>query len=133
MDIVPPALLAPPPPQERPRLDRDGCAALLDPLLRRLARQEALCRRVLGRLARAFLLRRAHQRLAFVRLDDYARERLGLSGRELQDLGRVAERLPVLPTIARAFAEGTLSWSHLRLPPAVAPPDTEAACPPRAP
>src|SRR6266851_9999465 len=73
------------------------------------------------------VLRRAHQRLAFVRLDDYARERLGLSGRELQDLGRVAERLTVLPTIARAFAEGTLSWSHLRLLVAVATPESEAA------
>jgi len=127
MDIVPSELLMPPSPQERRRLDRDGCAALLDPLLRRLARQEAHCRSVLGRLARAFLLRRAHQRLAFVRLDDYARERLGLSGRELQDLGRVAERLTVLPTIARAFAEGTLSWSHLRLLVAVATPESEAA------
>src|SRR5713101_3872366 len=127
MDIVSSELLAPPSPQERRRLDRSLCAELLDPLLRRLARQEALCRRVLGRLARAFLVRRAHQRLAFVRLDDYARERLGLSGRELQDLGRVAERLTVLPTIARAFAEGTLSWSHLRLLVAVATPESEAA------
>src|SRR2546426_1611071 len=127
MDIVPSELLAPPSPQERRRLDRSLCAELLDPLLRRLARQEALCRRVLGRLARAFLVRRSQQRLGFVRLDDYARERLGLSGRELQDLGRVAERLRVLPTIARAFAEGALSWSHLRLLVPAATPETEAA------
>src|SRR2546422_9372650 len=131
-DVVPPGLLEIPSPQERRRLDRDLCAGLLDRLLRRLARQEALCRRVLGHLARHFLAKRAHQRLAFVRLDDYARERLGLSGRELQDLGRVAERLTVLPTIARAFAEGTLSWSHLRLLVAVAPPQSETAWRPRA-
>ena len=93
MDLVPSELLVPPSPQERRHLDRSLCAELLDPLLRRLARQEALCRRVLGRLARAFLQRRAHQRLGFARLDDYARERLGLSGRELQDLARVVERL----------------------------------------
>src|SRR5438132_11451767 len=127
MDIVSSELLAPPLAQERRRLDRSLCAELLDPLLRRLARQEALCRRVLGRLARAFLHRRAHQHLGFVRIDDYARERLGMSGRELQDLARVVERLDALPAVARAFGDGTLSWSHLRLLVAVATPETEAA------
>src|SRR5437870_1116077 len=127
MDAVSPELLVPPSPQERRHLDRSLCAELLDPLLRRLARQEALCRRVLGRLARAFLQRRAHQRLGFVRLDDYARERLGLSGRELQDLARVVERLDALPAVARAFGDGALSWSHLRLLVAVATPETETA------
>src|SRR5437899_1020792 len=114
MESVPEELLDPPSPQERRRLDRDLCAELLDPLLRRLARQEALCRRVLGRLADPFLLRRAHQRLGFVRLDDYARESLGLSGRELQELARVVERLDALPAVARAFGDGALSWSQLR-------------------
>src|SRR5256885_812701 len=126
-DVVPPELLEIPSPQERRHLDRDLCAGLLDRLLRRLARQEALCRRVLGRLARHFLAKRAHQRLGFVRLDDFARERLGLSGRELQELAHVAQRLEVLPALARAFAQGALSWSHLRLLVSVATPDTEAA------
>jgi hypothetical protein len=127
LDIVPPELLQVPSPRERRRLDRDACAQLLDRLLRRLARQEALCRQVLGRLARLFLLRRAHQPLGFVRLDDYARERLGVSGREVQDLARVVHRLEALPALARAFAEGVLSWSHVRLLVAIATPDTEAA------
>src|SRR5436309_9591009 len=126
-DVVPSELLEIPSPQERRRLDRDLCAGLLDRLLRRLARQEALCRRVLGHLARHFLAKRAHQRLGFVRLDDFARERLGLSGRELQELAHVAQRLETLPALARAFAQGALSWSHLRLLVAVATPDTEAA------
>src|SRR5881296_1324907 len=126
-EVVPPELLEIPSAQERRRLDRDLCAGLLDRLLRRLARQEALCRRVLGRLAQHFLLKRAHQRLGFVRLDDFARERLGLSGRELQELARVAQRLQALPALARAFAEGALSWSHLRLLVSVATPETEAA------
>src|SRR5689334_10197203 len=126
MDLVPPELLAPPP-RDRRGLDRDGCAALVDGLLRRLARQEALCRRVLGRLARAFLERRGHHRLAFARLDDWARERLGLSGREVQELGRVARRLAELPALDAAFAEGAVSWSHVRLLASVATPDTEAA------
>src|SRR6059058_585346 len=127
MDIVSSELLAPPLAQERRRLDRSLCAELLDPLMRRLARQEALCRRVLGRLARVFLHRRAHQHLGFVRIDDYARERLGMSGRELQDLARVVERLDVLPAVARAFGDGTLSWSHLRLLVAVATAETETS------
>src|SRR5262249_31454484 len=96
-DVVAPELLEIPSPQERRGLAPDLCASLLDRLLRRLARQEALCRRVLGRLAHHFLSKRAHQRLGFVRLDDFARERLGLSGRELQELARVAQRLEALP------------------------------------
>src|SRR5207249_2897617 len=126
-DVVPPELLIPPSPEERRRLDRGLRAELLDRLLRRLARQEALCRGVLGRLARPFLLRRAHSRLGFARLDDYARERLGLSGRELQELARVAQRLEDLPGLERAFAEGVLSWSHVRLLASVATPDNAAA------
>ena len=116
-----------PVPDERRGVDRAGCAGLLDGLLRRLARQEALCRRILGRLARSLLLRRGHQRLGFVRLDDYARERLGLSGRELQELSHVAERLETLPLLAAAFADGALSWSHLRLVVSVATAETEAS------
>ena len=57
----------------------------------------------------------------------YARERLGLSGRELQDLARVVERLDALPAVARAFGDGALSWSHLRRLVAAATPETEAA------
>src|SRR2546429_8934176 len=102
MDIAPPELLVPPSPQERRRLDRSLCAELLDPLLRRLPRQAALCRRVLGRRAPAFLRRRAHQRLGFVRLDDSARPRLRLSGREPPDPALAVDRLDALPALSRA-------------------------------
>src|SRR5438034_7631980 len=104
MEIVPSEFLVPPAPQDRRGLDRSSCAELLDPLLRRLARQDALCRSVLGRLARSFAARRDHQRLGFVRLDDYARERLGFSGRELQELARVSAGLETLPAVWQAFA-----------------------------
>ena len=80
---------------------------------------------MLGRLARRFLLRSAHQRLGFVRVDDYARERLGISGRELQELARVTRALETLPLIAAAFDAGELSWSHVRLLATVATPQTE--------
>jgi hypothetical protein len=56
---------------------------------------------------------------------DYARERLGISGRELQSLATVTERLERLPMIGRAFAAGTLSWTQVRLLTNVATPETE--------
>jgi hypothetical protein len=109
----------------KPR-DRDDDARLLDTHLRRLARQEALCRRVLGRLARSLLQRHGHHKLGFARLGDYARERLGLSAREVQELARVADGLDGLPEIARAFEQGSLSWTHVRLLVTVATAETEA-------
>src|SRR5439155_12709090 len=77
---------------------------------RRLAGQDARCRMVLGRLARAFLHVRGQQGLGFARLGDYARERLGMSARELQSLARVSARLEGLPEIRRAYENGEVSW-----------------------
>src|SRR3989442_2698976 len=113
MDVVPAEVLADT--VDRRHVDRDLCALQLDGYLRRLARQEAVCRRVLGRLARTFLAGRYHHRLGFARLGDYTRERLSLSAREVQELARVAERLESLPAIATAFAAGDLSWTQTRL------------------
>jgi hypothetical protein len=124
LDVVPPELLNPSV-EERRRADRGEAARLLDGFLRRLAHREALCRRVLGRLAHAFLRRAGHHELGFARLGDYTRERLGVSAREVQDLARVAHRLERLPLTARAFAEGGLPWSHVRLLASVAEPQTE--------
>jgi len=108
-------------------LDRQDCALLLARYLRTLARQEATCRRVLGRIAATFLRRKAHHRLSFARLGDYTRERLGLSARELQSAARVATKLDALPALARAFDTGALSWTHARALVEVATPENEAA------
>src|SRR4030095_7336835 len=83
--LVPSELLQVPARAEARRIDRWACAPLLDGWLRRLARQESVCRRVVGQLA-AFLRRRGHQRLGFARLGDYTRERLGLGARAVQGL-----------------------------------------------
>src|SRR5438128_3984832 len=123
MEVVPAEVLADT--VDRRQVDRDLRALQLDGFLRRLARQEAVCRRVLGRLARTFLAGRYHHRLGFARLSDYTRERLGLSARQVQDLARVAERLESLPAIAAAFAAGDLSWTQTRLLAAAATPDSE--------
>jgi hypothetical protein len=97
-----------------PRETTEEVAHDLDVRLRGLSGQEAHCRVLLGRLAGPFLRDRAHRALGFARLNDYTRERLGCSAREVQSLGRVAERLQTLPLIAAAFARGELCWTRLR-------------------
>ncbi|HEY2386934.1 MAG TPA: hypothetical protein VGK30_08235 [Candidatus Binatia bacterium] len=125
--LVPPEHLARPTRDELHDLDRGDCALLVDGYLRLLARQEAACRRLLGTFAAVFLRRKAQHRLAFTRVGDYARERLGLSARELQSTAHVATKLDGLPAIARAFDMGELSWTHTRALVQVATPETEAA------
>ncbi|MGH7339948.1 MAG: HNH endonuclease signature motif containing protein, partial [Candidatus Rokuibacteriota bacterium] len=80
---------------------------------------------VLGRLAAVFLRQRGQQALGFARLDDYARERLGLSGREVQSLATVTQRAGALPAVTAAFAHGEISWAQLRLLVGVVTPDTQ--------
>lgn len=120
-------LLSRPSRDELFRLDRGRCAELVDARLRLLARREALGRRVLGTIADVFLKGRAQHCLGFVRLNDYSRERLGLSVRELQSVANVAAALARLPILADAFARGRLSWRQVRILVRVAKPDTENA------
>jgi hypothetical protein len=108
------------------RDDEHGLAVRrLDLALRRLAAAEGRGRHLLGRLAARLLDRRGHHRLGFVRLADYARERLGRSGREVQELARVARGLARLPVVSGALAAGDISWSHARLLVGLATPETE--------
>ena len=123
-EIVPADLLVPPDAHAR-GFCHDDAALVLDGYLRRLARQEARCRAILGRLAHRFLQRRGREILGFARLGDHARERLGLSARELQSLATVAERAARLPELDAAFARGELSWAQLRMLATVASPETE--------
>src|SRR5438093_8189361 len=125
VEIVPPELLGPPE-AHACGLGQGHAAVALDGFLRRLARQEAQCCLVLGRLAHRFLKRAGQHTLGFARLGDYARERLGMSAREVQSLAAVAERAASLPATEAAFINGELSWAQLRLLVTVAAPDTEA-------
>jgi len=119
-DIVPSDVLA----LEAARgLRARDCALVLDGYLRRLVRQEARARRILGTLARAFLRRRHHHDLGFARLRDYTRERLGLSARELQTLAHVVEGMARLPAIGDAFDSGEINWSQARCLVALATPE----------
>jgi hypothetical protein len=71
-------------------------------------------RRELGEAARAFVRRRAYRRLGFVRLSDYARERLGVSARTLESAAWLATRLDALPGVSRAYDRSELSWTQAR-------------------
>src|SRR6185503_11091593 len=99
-------------PPARHRFCSGDATLVLDGHLRRLARADANGRMVMGKLAAAFLRRRGPQKVGFARLDDYARERLGMSGRELQSLATVARRTSDLPEVERAFEHGQISWAQ---------------------
>ncbi|MEO6029573.1 MAG: hypothetical protein ABIR79_22130, partial [Candidatus Binatia bacterium] len=71
-------------------------------------------RRELGCAARAFIRGRAYRRLGFVRLSDYARERLGVSARTLHSAAWLATRLDALPMVSSAYDRSELSWAAAR-------------------
>lgn len=94
--------------------ERARFAASVDLELRLACRSEAAMRRELGCAARAFVRGRPYRRLGFVRLADYARERLGVSARTLQSAAWLATRLDALPAVARAYDRSELSWAQAR-------------------
>src|SRR5262245_13378709 len=72
-------------------------------------------RRVLAALAERFVAARGFEPLGFARLGDWARERIGLSARQLQDLARTGALLERLPMTEAALSSDALSWSKVRL------------------
>jgi hypothetical protein len=102
-----------------------SAAELLDQELRRLAHEDVHARIVTGEICDRLQARRGHQQLGFARLDDYARERLGVSGAELRSLSRVWRALDARPAIDGAFRRGELGWTKLRVLAAVASSETE--------
>ena len=79
-----------------------------------VSRTEAAARRELGSVAHVLLRRRGYRRLGFVRVQDYARERLGVSGRTLQEAAWLATRLDRLPAVGTAFDRSDISWTQAR-------------------
>jgi hypothetical protein len=97
----------------------------VDARLVALARAGAPLRRALARVAGELLRRRTWEPLGFARAGDYARERPGLSARELCDLAHVDAALAKLPAIDAALSEGRLGWTKARLLCRVATPEDE--------
>jgi hypothetical protein len=83
-------------------------------------------RRALARIAGAFVAHGACEPLGFVRLADYARERPGLTARELQELAQVDDAIAKLPALDAALTSGQLGWTKARLLCRVATPEDEA-------
>ena len=95
--------------------------------LSRLAGALGSLRCLLAAIAERLIETRAHQRLCYARLGDYARERLGLSARQLQELARVHRTLAGLPALERALLANELPWSKVRLVARVATEEDEEA------
>jgi hypothetical protein len=95
-------------------VERDRLATKIDGDLVAACRAEAAARLSFGELASQLLARHAYRDVAFVSLPDYARERLGLSARTVEDAALVATRLRALPVVAAAYRGGLLSWTKLR-------------------
>lgn len=83
--------------------------------LRRLAAAVGPLRRVLAAIAERLIATRAHEKLCFARISDYARERPGISARQLQVLARVHRALAELRALERALVTNELPWSKVRL------------------
>ena len=127
-------MVAAPVPSDRARSharDPGRRAGRIDPLdvetrVVALARAGAPLRRSLAAIAARLVATRAWERLGFARLSDYARERAGLSARQVYDLAHVDAALAKLPRIEAAFASGTLTWTKARLLCRVATPEDES-------
>ena len=109
-----------------PRYDpRADAVEALDARLVALAGTAAPLRRALARIAGRAVAARIWEPLGFARAADYARERLGLSGRELLDLARVDAALASLPALDAALSSGRVGWTKARLLCRVATPADE--------
>jgi hypothetical protein len=108
----------------RPTL-RTELANQYDSRLSGFARREARYRRAFGLLSRTLLARQHYHKLGFARLNDYTRERLGLSAREIQTAAAVSDALDGLPRTLRLFQSGQMNWTTLRVIASVATAETE--------
>ena len=101
-------------------------ARLLDHCLTEITHDEARLRLALGHLLAVFGRNGALTKLGFIRLADFARERLGISGSEADLARRVTARLEELPLLRQAFLGGRISWTKIRILVSTAKAETEA-------
>ena len=114
-EAVDDAYLEAPAEDELRHIDAEAAAVLLDELFMKLVGHESLCRLWLGRLADRLLQSRAYHELGFARLSDFATERLGVLGRELQSMAEVWRAIVAMPALGRAFQCGRLNWTKVRM------------------
>jgi hypothetical protein len=68
-----------------------------------------------------------HQEFGYAKLTDYAAERLGLEPHQTRALLRIGKKLPDLPLLDRAMADGQLGWTKVRELAKVLTPQNESA------
>ncbi len=109
--------------------DRDACAPHPDPEseLALLTAAGGPLRRALAAICARLLDAQAYEKLCYARLRDYARERAGVSARQLQDLARAHRAFATLPGLERALIASTLPWSKVRVLTRIATPENEEA------
>ena len=104
-----------PPPSSGGGRRASGGASRVHARLAALARGQAPLRRALARLAARFVAVQGWEPLGYVRLRDWAVERVGLSARMLQELARMDAIFAELPRLETAFLRGEVSWAKARL------------------
>ncbi len=111
------------------RSDQEARERLTNPetVLARLTAANGPLRRTLAAICARLLDTQAIERLCYARLRDYARERVGLSARQLQDLAHAHRAFATLPGLERALVANELPWSKVRLLVRVATPADEEA------
>ncbi len=111
------------PARDRPRAT-EVCA---DERLAQLTATAGPLRRALAAICARLLETSAYELLCYARIGDYARERAGVSARQLQDLAHAHRAFATLPGLERALVANELPWSKVRLLARVATPADEAA------
>ena len=99
--------------------DLDG----LDSEIRRLAAQLAVRDLQMGRLARALIEARGWKHLGYASLEQYARERVGVSASSLKHRAMLARRCDQLPSLAEALITGRIGYQAALLIGRLANPD----------
>ena len=96
-------------------VDMDEVAVVaLDRKLRFLATAEERVQRIIGRGLAQLIDRGELLSIGPARAGDYARERLGISAREAQELARIERFMPRYPETDRLRQAGGLTRSHVR-------------------
>jgi hypothetical protein len=124
--LVPDAALDIPYEEDLPNVWKDMAAMLEDKGLKRVAKAQAVVERLMGRRLARLRDTGGLIKLGFVRLGDYARERLEIGCRSAQEMARVGAALETLPALRKASDEGRLTLSQVRLLVGIVTPETEA-------
>ena len=109
------AYLAPLDPVAAPAMEEETDAHRLDAELRRLAAERKRWDEELGGLASVFRGLGLWREAKFASFGHYCSERLGMSGRAVEQRIALERRLVVLPELRRALREGRISYEQARL------------------